>query len=106
MDHEYDTQLLARAYQVQGHHREALDIYVRMNRKSQGRDPEILAACNRLEKILENKKAATEETRPGLLEKRSLPALIEQWLALCLIRHRKTALEALVLTGYQNSMKK
>ena len=102
MDHDYDTQSLAKAYELQGHHREALDIYVRMNRKSRGRNPEILAACNRLEKILEKKKGAAEAPRPGLREKRSLPALMEQWLALWLIRQRKTALDTLMLTRHQN----
>lgn len=106
MDHEYDTQSLAEAYEAQGYQRDALEIYVRMNQKFPGRNPEIPAACSRLEKILAEKNAATGRPRPELMEKKSLPALAEQWLTLLLLTHRKTALETLALTVNQHSMKK
>lgn len=103
MKHQYDTWELAKAYETQGYYQDALDILVRLNRRNEGGDKEVLAACNRLEKILEKNTVPDDDTLPddGTLPEFSkdtrLELMAQEWLRLWAIKYRKAALDNLIL---------
>ena len=88
MDHTYHTRELAKAYESQGYDREALDIYTGLDRKLQGTDSEVQAACRRL-------KTRLAETESGKRELR-LKILLENWLTLWRTSHHLTTMTHLI----------
>jgi hypothetical protein len=98
MDHEYKTLELANVYESQKYYQDALDIYVSLNRKYQGKDLDILAACNRMENMLEKDNPPARETGgPDPLIDGQLIKCLEEWLILLIMQNRKTALDELML---------
>jgi hypothetical protein len=87
MEHAYHTRELANAYETQGYYREALDIYTRLDRKFEGTDSDVQAACRRLETRLTETGPRNRETR--------LKVLLERWLTLWWASHHLTTLNRL-----------
>ncbi len=102
MNHEYDTWELAKAYEIQGYYQDALDICVRLNRRHEGRDKDVLAACTRLEKILEQNTPLQHETVPDFSKEHHLALLVEEWLRLWVMKFRMAALDNLILQVRRN----
>ena len=88
MDHAYHTLELAKAYETQGYHRQALDIYTHLDQKFQGNDTDVVAACRRLETLLAEKKPIDSHVR--------LTALVQDWLKLWWTTHHLTTLDNLM----------
>ena len=88
MDHTYHTRELAKAYESQGYYREALDIYTGLDRKFQGTDSEIQAACRRLENRLAKTESGKREAR--------LKILLENWFTLWRTSHQLTTMTHLI----------
>ncbi|MEX1299601.1 MAG: hypothetical protein AB1Z81_11410 [Desulfotignum sp.] len=88
MEHAYYTRELAKAYETQGYYREALDIYTRLDRKFQGTDSDVQAACRRLESRLSETESRNREDR--------LEVLLESWLTLWWASHHLTTLNRLM----------
>jgi hypothetical protein len=97
MDQEYKTLELANVYESQKYYQDALDIYVSLNRKYQGKDPDILAACNRMENMLEKDNPPAGETHPDPLIDGQLIKCLEEWMTLVIMQNHKTALDELML---------
>lgn len=97
MNQEYDTWELAKAYETQGYYQDALDILVRLNRRHEGRDKEVLAACQRLEKILEKITLQEDDAVPEFSKENQLELIAEKWLRLWTTKYRKAVLENLIL---------
>jgi molybdopterin/thiamine biosynthesis adenylyltransferase len=88
MDHAYHTRELAKAYESQGYDREALDIYTELDRKFQGTDSEVAAACRRLETRLVKTASGKREGR--------LKVLLEDWFTLWRTSHHLTTMNHLM----------
>jgi hypothetical protein len=97
MNQEYDTWELAKAYEAQGYYQDALDILVRLNRRHEGQNIQVLAACRRLEKILEKTTLADDDTVAQFSKPSQLEAIVETWLRLWIIKYRKAVLDNLIL---------
>jgi hypothetical protein len=97
MNQAYDTWELAKTYETQGYYQDALDILVRLNRRHEGGDKEVLAACRRLEKILEKTTLPDEEPVPNFSKENQLELIVEKWFHLWTLNYRKAVLENLII---------
>jgi hypothetical protein len=88
MDQAYHTRELAKAYETQGYFRQALDIYTLLNRKCQGNDADVLAACLRLEPLAADQESSNRQAR--------LTVLVEDWVTLWRTTHSLTTLDNLL----------
>lgn len=88
MDHAYHTRELAKAYESQGYDREALEIYTGLDRKLQGTDSEVQAACRRLETRLAKTASGKQEAR--------LKILLEDWITLWRTSHHLAMMTHLI----------